>query len=189
MDTACSSGLVSLHYACQSLLTGECNAAIAGGVNIITSPDLYIGLGRGSFLSPTGGCKSFDASADGYCRGEGCGLLVLKRLADAIADRDPIIGTISASAVNQSGTTHSITFPHANTQANLYKKTCDIAGLHPHEISVVEAHGTGTQAGDPIEMQSIRTWYAQKRDANNPLFVGSVKANIGHAETVCTFLI
>ncbi|KAG2174713.1 hypothetical protein INT43_005771, partial [Umbelopsis isabellina] len=183
MDTACSSGLVSLHYACQSLLTGECNAAIAGGVNIITSPDLYLGLGRGSFLSPTGGCKSFDASADGYCRGEGCGLFVLKRLSDAIADRDPIIGTISASAVNQSGTTHSITFPHANTQAELYKKTCDIAGLHPHEVSVVEAHGTGTQAGDPIEMQSIRTWYAQKRSASNPLYVGSVKANIGHAET------
>ncbi|OKL64463.1 hypothetical protein UA08_00993 [Talaromyces atroroseus] len=180
-DTACSSSLVALHSACKALLTGECNGALAGGVNVITSPALYQNLGAASFLSPTGASKAFDAAADGYCRGEGCGLVVLKRLSDAIDDGDPILSVIPGSAINQSDNSVSITVPHSESQSSLYRKVLAQSGLKPSDISYVEAHGTGTPVGDPIECQSIRNVFG---DANRStkLHIGSVKANIGHLE-------
>ncbi|KAL0058113.1 hypothetical protein AAF712_015224 [Marasmius tenuissimus] len=184
VDTACSSSSVAIYQACRALSNGDCNAALAGGVNVITSPDLYLGLDRAHFLSPTGQCQAFDASADGYSRSEGCGMFVLKRLSDAVTENDNILGVIRAISVNQSGRASSITHPHAPTQANLFRSLLDDAGIRdPTRINVVEAHGTGTQAGDPNELQSIRGVLCQNRHASNPLHVTSIKANIGHVET------
>ncbi len=143
---------------------------------------MFLGLDRGHFLSPTGQCKAFDASADGYSRSEGCGIFVLKRLSDAVAENDQILGVIRGVEVNQSGNAYSITRPHAPTQENLFTQTLERSGLDASRISVVEAHGTGTQAGDPIELESIRGIFAKHRKANNPLHITSVKANIGHLE-------
>ncbi|KAF9263364.1 ketoacyl-synt-domain-containing protein [Marasmius fiardii PR-910] len=182
IDTACSSSIVSLYQACRALSNGDCNAAIAGGVNVISSPDMMIGLDRGHFLSPTGQCKAFDASADGYSRSEGCGLFVLKRLSDAIAENDNILGVIRGIEVNQSGNAHSITHPHAPTQVKLFERLLDNAGVDRTRINVIEAHGTGTQAGDPNELESIRRTFSVGRARSNPLHVTSVKANIGHLE-------
>ncbi|KAG7098798.1 Type I Iterative PKS [Marasmius oreades] len=182
IDTACSSSMVSLYQACRALSNNDCNAAIAGGVNIITSPDMMIGLDRGHFLSPTGQCKAFDASADGYSRSEGCGLFVLKRLSDAIAENDNILGVIRGIEVNQSGNAHSITHPHAPTQVKLFGKLLDKAGVDSHRVNVIEAHGTGTQAGDPNELESIRRTFCIGRPKSNPLHITSIKANIGHLE-------
>lgn len=178
----------------------DCNAALVGGVNVITSPDvivtsllsdnttlttskqMYIGLDRGHFLSPTGQCKAFDASADGYSRSEGCGIFVLKRLSDAIAENDNILGVVRGIEVNQSGLAHSITHPHAPTQATLFKRALEKSGVDANRVNVVEAHGTGTQAGDPNELESIRSIFAAQRTPDNPLHITSVKANIGHLE-------
>ncbi|KDQ50552.1 hypothetical protein JAAARDRAFT_583047 [Jaapia argillacea MUCL 33604] len=181
-DTACSSSMVAVYQACRALINGDCNAALAGGVNVITSPDMYLGLDRGHFLSPTGQCKAFDASADGYSRSEGCGLFVLKRLSDAIAENDNIMGIIRGIDVNQSGLAHSITHPHAPTQAKLFTRVLNKCGVDPTRINVVEAHGTGTQAGDPNELESIRSIFAVQRQQENPLHITSIKANIGHLE-------
>ncbi|PCH42158.1 ketoacyl-synt-domain-containing protein [Wolfiporia cocos MD-104 SS10] len=156
VDTACSSSVVAIYQACRALSNGDCNAAIAGGVNVITSPDMYMGLDRAHFLSPSGQCRPWDASANGYCRAEGCGMFVLKRLSDALAENDRILGVIRGVEVNQSGTADSITHPHRDTQVKLLRKVLRSAGVHPHEVSVVEAHGTGTQAGDPTEIESLR---------------------------------
>ncbi|KAK1222730.1 hypothetical protein PQX77_014401 [Marasmius sp. AFHP31] len=184
VDTACSSSSVAIYQACRALSNGDCNAALAGGVNVITSPDLYLGLDRAHFLSPTGQCQAFDASADGYSRSEGCGMFVLKRLSDAVTENDNILGVIRAISVNQSGRASSITHPHAPTQANLFRSLLNDAGVRdPTRINVVEAHGTGTQAGDPNELESIRGVLCQNRHVNNPLHVTSIKANIGHVET------
>ncbi|KAK0194332.1 hypothetical protein F5146DRAFT_1035319 [Armillaria mellea] len=182
VDTACSSSLIAVYQACRALMNRDCNAAVAGGVNVIGSPDMFLGLDRGHFLSPTGQCKAFDASADGYSRSEGCGLFVLKRLSDAVAENDQILGVIRGVEVNQSGNAYSITRPHAPTQENLFIQTLERSGLDASRISVVEAHGTGTQAGDPIELESIRGIFAKNRKTNNPLHITSVKANIGHLE-------
>ncbi|KAL0068785.1 polyketide beta-ketoacyl-synthase [Marasmius tenuissimus] len=182
VDTACSSSLVSIYQACRALSNRDCNAAIAGGVNIITSPDMMIGLDRAHFLSPTGQCKSFDSSADGYSRSEGCGLFVLKRLSDALAENDNILGVIRGIEVNQSGNAHSITHPHSPTQAKLLKRLLERAGVDKHRVNLVEAHGTGTQAGDPSELDSIRRTFSISRPKSNPLHITSVKANIGHLE-------
>nr|APH07629.1 PKS1 [Agaricomycetes sp.] len=182
IDTACSSSIVAMHQACRSLSNGDCSAALAGGVNIITSPDMFIGLDRGHFLSPTGQCRPFDASADGYCRGEGCGVFVLKRLDDAVAENDNILGIIRGIEVNQSGLSPSITHPHSPTQANLLGQLLRRSGVNPHSINAVEAHGTGTQAGDPAELASIRFILSRDRQPENPLHVMSLKANIGHLE-------
>ncbi|KAI0036587.1 polyketide synthase [Vararia minispora EC-137] len=182
LDTACSSSLVAIYQACRALTNHDCNAALAGGVNVITSPDMFLGLDRGHFLSPTGQCKAFDASADGYSRSEGCGLFVLKRLSDALAENDHVLGVIRGVEVNQSGLAHSITHPHAPTQASLFRQLLSRSGVEAHRVSVVEAHGTGTQAGDPNELESIRAVFATGRSAENPLHVTSVKANIGHLE-------
>ena len=143
---------------------------------------MYLGLDRAHFLSPTGQCKAFDASADGYCRSEGCGIFVLKRLSDALDERDNILGVIKGIEINQSGNADSITHPHAPTQTQLFKKLFDKADIDPLRVSVVEAHGTGTQAGDPQETKSIRSVLCENRDENNPLYLTSVKANIGHCE-------
>ncbi|KAG7451653.1 ketoacyl-synt-domain-containing protein, partial [Guyanagaster necrorhizus] len=182
IDTACSSSLVAVYQACRALMNHDCNAAVAGGVNVISSPDMFLGLDRGHFLSPTGQCKAFDASADGYSRSEGCGIFVLKRLSDAIAENDQILGVIRGVEVNQSGKAYSITRPHAPTQESLFSQALERSGLDASRISVVEAHGTGTQAGDPTELESIRAIFAKHRKANNPLHITSVKANIGHLE-------
>ncbi|KAI0646070.1 hypothetical protein C8Q79DRAFT_1110792 [Trametes meyenii] len=182
LDTACSSSLVAIHQACRALENGDCNAALAGGVNIITGPDMYLGLSRGHFLSDTGQCRPWDASADGYCRSEGCGLFVLKRLDDAIAENDTILGVIRGTEVNQSGKARSITHPHVPTQVALFEKLVSSSGVSPHDISVSECHGTGTQAGDPAELEAVRKVFATGRSEDNPLHITSIKGNIGHAE-------
>lgn len=143
---------------------------------------MYIGLDRAHFLSPTGQCKPWDASADGYSRAEGCGMFVLKRLSDAIAEKDNILGIIRGVETNQSAHAESITHPHVPTQTQLFKKLIASSGVHPSRINVLEAHGTGTQAGDPTELESIRSVFSVNRTSENPLHVTSVKANIGHAE-------
>lgn len=151
-----------------------------------TAPTLYAGLSRGGFLSPTGACKTFSDAADGYCRGEGVGVVVLKRLEDALADNDNIQAVISACAKNYSADATSITQPHAATQAKLYSQVLRQACLSPDDITYVEMHGTGTQAGDVCEMQSVTNVFGQGRTEKNPLIVGAVKANVGHGEAVST---
>ncbi|RAQ98771.1 polyketide synthase [Stemphylium lycopersici] len=165
----------------KALQSTDCSVAIAGGVNIITSPTLYQNLAAASFLSPTGASKAFDADANGYCRGEGAGMLVLKPLDRAIADRDRIIGTIIGSAVNQNSSCTPITVPHSNSQTNLYLQALASSGILPSDVTYVEAHGTGTPVGDPIECASIRAAFG---DANRTqeVVIGSVKDVIGHTE-------
>ncbi|KAL4246221.1 hypothetical protein ABKN59_009371 [Abortiporus biennis] len=182
VDTACSSSMVALHQACRALTNGDCNAALAGGVNVITSPDMYIGLDRAHFLSPTGQCKPWDACADGYSRAEGCGMFVLKRLSDAVNENDRILGVIRGIEVNQSGNADSITHPHVSTQIALFERVVEKAGVDANDVGVVEAHGTGTKAGDPSEVAAIRAVFAKKRTPDNPLHLTAIKANIGHSE-------
>jgi acyl transferase domain-containing protein len=143
---------------------------------------MFIGLDRGHFLSPTGQCKVFDASADGYSRGEGCGLFVLKRLSDARVENDHILGVIRGIEVNQSGNARSITQPHVPTQSKLFRQLLEKSGVSPETVNVVEAHGTGTQSGDVGELESIRRVFAAGHSAENPLHITSIKANIGHLE-------
>ncbi|KAJ5648800.1 uncharacterized protein N7484_002523 [Penicillium longicatenatum] len=184
VDTACSSSFAAIQVACTSLSNGECDTAIAGGVNILTNPDIFTGLSRGHFLSTTGQCKAFDEAADGYCRAEGVASLVLKRLPDAIADNDHVYGVILGSRTNHSAQATSITRPHHEAQAFLCQKILDSAGVHAHEVEYIEMHGTGTQAGDYHEMLSVTQVFAPL-DAPvrpKPLYVGTVKANFGHAE-------
>ncbi|KAJ7206375.1 putative polyketide synthase [Mycena pura] len=182
VDTACSSSNVAMYQGVRALMNRDCDAALVGGVNVVSSPDMFLGLDRGHFLSPTGQCKAFDASADGYSRAEGCGIFILKRLRDAEAENDNILGIVRGIEVNQSGLAHSITYPHAATQAALFRKVLQNSGIDPTRVNVVEAHGTGTQAGDPNEMESLRSVLAPNRAPNNPLHITSVKANIGHLE-------
>ena len=180
-DTACSSSAVAIHSACQALQLGECSSALAGGVNMMTSTAMYQNLGKAGFLSPTGPCKAFDGKADGYCRGEGAGLVVLKRLSTAIADGDPIAAIIAGSAVSQSENCTPITVPNSASQIDLYRKVTSIAGVDPMNVSFVEAHGTGTIIGDPVECESIRQVFGGCKRSDT-LYFGSVKANIGHTE-------
>ncbi|KIX08904.1 uncharacterized protein Z518_03561 [Rhinocladiella mackenziei CBS 650.93] len=183
VDTACSSSLAAINIACNSLWLGECDTALAGGLNILTNPDIFAGLSRGQFLSKTGNCKTFDDGADGYCRGDGAGSVVLKRLEDAEADNDPILAVILGTGTNHSADAVSITHPHAGAQEYLFKKTLTESGVDPHDISYVEMHGTGTQAGDAIEMESVLNSFAPEgRKRDHPLYLGSVKANVGHGE-------
>jgi acyl transferase domain-containing protein len=143
---------------------------------------MYLGLSRGHFLSPTGNCKPFDAAADGYCRAEGCVLFVLKRLSDAVAEGDRIHGVIRSAQINQSGNSSSITHPHSPTQTALLKRLLNQANVDPSSISVVEAHGTGTQAGDAREIETLKLVFGQHHSPKNPLLVSSIKGNIGHCE-------
>ncbi|KAH7142089.1 BcPKS16, polyketide synthase [Dactylonectria macrodidyma] len=185
IDTACSSSLVAINRACKAVQAGECRMALTGGINIITGTTNYFDLAKAGFLSPTGQCKPFDASADGYCRSDGAGLVVVKKLQHALADGDAIMGVIPAIATNQGGLSSSITVPESAAQKALYQKVLQQAGLQPENISYVEAHGTGTQAGDPLEIESIRSVFG-KRSLNSgqyALSIGSVKGNLGHCET------
>ncbi|KAL9620218.1 MAG: hypothetical protein Q9160_005227 [Pyrenula sp. 1 TL-2023] len=182
LDTACSGSLLAIYQACRALQIGDCNAAIAGGVNVITSPDMYLGLSRAHFLSSTGQCKPFDGAADGYCRAEGCGIFVLKRLSDAVAEGDRIHGVIRGIEINQCGEADSITHPHPATQSTLFRQLLQKSNLKPADVDIVEAHGTGTQAGDYAEVNSLRAVFADGRKPKDPLIVSSIKGNIGHAE-------
>ncbi|KAI1446584.1 putative polyketide synthase [Annulohypoxylon stygium] len=182
LDTACSSSMVALHQAVRALTAGDCKAALVGGVNVITSPDMYLGLDRAHFLSPTGQCKAFDASADGYCRSEGCGIFIVKKMRDALAEGDRIHAIIKGIELNQSGNAHSITHPHSPTQEDLFRRLLEKTKIHPHQLTAVETHGTGTQAGDPNELESLRGALCRGRSPRNPVHFTSIKANIGHAE-------
>jgi 3-oxoacyl-(acyl-carrier-protein) synthase len=165
-DTACSSSLVAIYSACQAITAGDCSMALAGGVNIFTNPIFFQNLMAASFLSTTGPTKAFDSSADGYCRGEGIGLVALKKLSKAVFDGDNILGVISAIAVNQ-GTENPITVPHSAAQVSLYRKVVSLARVDPlSSITYVEAHGTGTQVGDPIEAESIRQVFGSRTRPN-----------------------
>jgi amino acid adenylation domain-containing protein/thioester reductase-like protein len=183
VDTACSSSLVATHLACTSLRSGESDLALAGGVNLILTPHLTISFSQGRAMASDGRCKSFDARADGYVRSEGAGMVVLKRLSDAQRDGDPILAVIRGSAINQDGRTNGLTAPNGRAQVDVIRRALNRAGAGPEEIGYVEAHGTGTPLGDPIEMHALRDALAAGRAPDRPLFVGSVKTNIGHAES------
>ncbi|WPH03598.1 Hypothetical protein R9X50_00648000 [Acrodontium crateriforme] len=185
VDTACSSGLAAVNLACSALWAGEVDTAIAGGLNIITDPDNYCGLGNAHFLSPTGACKVWDKSADGYCRADGIGSVVIKRLEDAEADNDNILAVVLGAATNHSAEAISITHPHAKSQEQNYGQVLHQAGVNPLDVSYIELHGTGTQAGDAVESESVFNVFAPlspRRSANQTLHLGAVKSNIGHGE-------
>ncbi|MFZ6734086.1 aminotransferase class III-fold pyridoxal phosphate-dependent enzyme [Undibacterium sp. Ji42W] len=181
IDTACSSSLVAVHQACRSLQAGDADMALAGGVSLMLRPDSSVALGKGSMLAPDGLCKTFDASANGYGRGEGAGLVLLKRLSNALTDGDRIHAVIRGSATNHDGVSNGITAPNGLAQENLIQAAMADAGMSPSAIQYVEAHGTGTLLGDPTETRALgRTLGQQPRQM--PLLIGSVKTNIGHLE-------
>ena len=181
VDTACSSSLVAIDQACQSLRNGTSNLALAGGVNLILAPDTSIDFSKSGMLAPDGHCKTFDAGADGYVRGEGCGIIVLKRYSEAIRDGNRILAVIKSSAINQDGASSGLTVPNGEAQEALINTVLAKAKLKGSDIDYVEAHGTGTSLGDPIEVRAIGSTYGV-RDAAHPLRLGSVKTNIGHLE-------
>ncbi|MET0647635.1 MAG: beta-ketoacyl synthase N-terminal-like domain-containing protein [Pyrinomonadaceae bacterium] len=182
VDTACSSSLVAVHQACRSLLAGECDLALAGGANLILTPQLNTAFSNAGMLSPAGRCKTFDADADGYVRGEGVGVVVLKRLEDAERDGDNVLALIRGSAVNQDGRSNGLTAPNGPAQQAAVRRALAVAGAHAHEVAYVEAHGTGTPLGDPIEMNSLAAVLGEGRREGETCWVGSVKTNIGHLE-------
>jgi acyl transferase domain-containing protein/SAM-dependent methyltransferase len=182
VDTACSSSLVAVHLACQSLRAGDCRMALAGGVNAILWVDNTVSLSKAHMLAPDGRCKTFDASADGFVRAEGCGIVVLKRLSDAQADGDRIVSVILGSACNQDGRSSGLTAPNGPSQEAVIRQALHRARLDPADIGYVEAHGTGTSLGDPIEVQALGNVLCKDRRAGDSLIIGSVKTNIGHLE-------
>lgn len=182
IDTACSSSAVAAHLACQSLRSGESDIALAGGVNLILDPMSFAPPCRAKMLAVDGRCKSFDQSADGYVRAEGCGLLVLKRWSDAVRDGNKVIALIRGSAVNQDGRSSSLTAPNPASQQRVIRDALANAGLNSADVDYVEAHGTGTQLGDPIELRALAEVFSERRATEDPLWVGSVKSQIGHAE-------
>ncbi|MGC3998937.1 MAG: polyketide synthase [Anaeromyxobacter sp.] len=165
VDTACSSSLVALHLACRSLRAGESRLALAAGVNVMCSPDTMIALSRAHMLAPDGRCKTFDAAADGFARGEGCGVLVLKRLSDARADGDRVLAVIRGTAVNQDGRSGGLTVPSGPAQEAVIRAALADAGVAPAEVEYVEAHGTGTSLGDPIEVRALAAALGRERPA------------------------
>ena len=184
VDTACSSGMVALHSAVQSLRNHEADAALAGAVNLILSPDVTVAFSKARMLSSDGCCRPFDEDANGYVRGEGCGLVMLKRLTDAVRDGDNVLAVVRGAAVNQDGRTSGITAPNSQAQQECIRAALAQAGLTTEQINYVEAHGTGTPLGDPIEFQSLTQLFRKQSEAEPPVYVSSVKANIGHTETV-----
>ncbi|MEM9488775.1 MAG: beta-ketoacyl synthase N-terminal-like domain-containing protein, partial [Myxococcota bacterium] len=182
IDTACSSSLVAVHQACSSLRAGESTLAVAGGVNLLLAPDLSLVFAKAGMLAPDGMVKTFDTRADGYVRGEGCGLVVLKRHADAVADGDRVLALIRGSAVNQDGRSNGLTAPNGLSQRAVIRAALARAGVAPGEVAHVEAHGTGTSLGDAIELTALRAVYCEPVARQTPLVVGSVKTNIGHLE-------
>ncbi|KAM5453561.1 Type I Iterative PKS [Microsporum audouinii] len=186
-DTACSSSLAAIQAACTALWAGDVDTVVAGGLNVLTNSDAFAGLCNGHFLTKTpNACKTWDCTADGYCRADGIGSVVMKRLDDALADNDNILGVIPAAATNHSANAVSITHPHAGHQSDLYRQVMARAGIDPLDVSYVEFHGTGTQAGDAEEMASITNVFApikgKRRPSKQPLHIGTVKSNVGHGE-------
>ena len=182
IDTACSSSLVAVHLACQALLGGDCRMALAGGVNVITTPDNGIVFSKSRMLAADGRCKTFDADADGFGRGEGCGIVVLKRLSDAVADNDRILAIIPGTALNQDGPSSGLTAPNGPAQEAVVRAALTRGGIDPRDVDYVEAHGTGTSLGDPIEVQALGAVFGPRGEGER-LAVGSVKTNIGHLES------
>lgn len=182
VDTACSSSLAAVHQACQSLRNGECDMALVGGVNLILDPSGHILTSRGRMISFDGRCKTFDAAADGYGRSEGCGMIVVKRLSDALADGDSVLAVILGSALNQDGRSNGLTAPNGKAQEAVIRAALQDAQLKPGDIGYVETHGTGTSLGDPIEVRALGEVFADNHTHEKPLMIGAVKTNIGHLE-------
>jgi len=182
VDTACSSSLVTLHLACESLRRKECDLALSGGVNLILEPGLSVNFSKARMMAPDGRCKTFDSAADGYVRGEGCGMLVLKRLSDALAAGDQVLAVVRGSALNQDGPSGGLTVPSGPSQEQVVRQALVNAGITPDAVSYVEAHGTGTALGDPIELGALDAVFSASHSAANPLYLGSVKTNVGHLE-------
>ena len=182
VDTACSSSLVAVHLACQSLRTGQSELAIAAGVNLVLSPAVTSSFDAAEAMSPSGACHAFDAAADGFVRGEGCGVAVLKRLSDALRDGDRVLAVVRGSAVNQDGRSNGLMAPNPAAQAAVLRAACADAGVAPSQVDYVEAHGTGTLLGDPIEARALGAVYGRGRQPNAPLLAGAVKTNLGHLE-------
>jgi len=180
VDTACSSTLVSTHLACQSLRLGECNLALAGGVNLMLAPEIMVNLCKAHMLSPTGRCHTFDASADGYVRGEGAGIIVLKPLSNAVDDKDMVYATIRGSAINHDGASSGLTVPNGPSQQTVIRNALASAQVQPEDVGYIEAHGTGTSLGDPIEINSLNSVFKGRKQ---PLHIGTVKTNVGHLES------
>ncbi|NEQ51900.1 MAG: SDR family NAD(P)-dependent oxidoreductase, partial [Leptolyngbya sp. SIO3F4] len=182
VETACSSSLVACHLACQSLRNQESNLALVGGINLMLTPEMSILEAQAQMNSPDGRCKTFDEGADGYGRGEGCGIVVLKRLSDAQADGDRILGSIRGSAINHDGSSSGLTVPNGLAQKTLIEQALTNANVQAAQVDYVECHGTGTALGDPIEVDALVKAYGQHRALNHPIMLGSVKTNIGHTE-------
>ena len=182
VDTACSSSLVAVHLACQSLRGRECDLALAGGVNLILSPELTIAFSQAGMMAADGRCKTFDAAADGYVRSEGCGIIVLQRLSDALASGAPILAVIRGSAVNHDGLSNGLTAPSGSAQQDVIQQALRQARLTPEQIGYVEAHGTGTPLGDPIELSALKAVLSTGRAPGQRCLIGSAKSNIGHLE-------
>ncbi|MEB3024187.1 type I polyketide synthase [[Mycobacterium] crassicus] len=182
VDTACSSSLVALHLACRSLRTGEAETAIAGGVNLLMSPAVFRGFDQSGALSTTGACHAFDAAADGFVRGEGCGVVVLKRLSDARRDGDRVLAVVRGSAINQDGHSNGLLAPNPAAQMAVLRSAYADAGIPAQEVDYVETHGTGTLLGDPIEARALGTVLGRGRPAGSPLLLGAAKSNLGHLE-------
>jgi acyl transferase domain-containing protein len=180
VDTACSSSLVAIHLACQSLRAGDCDLALGGGVNVLVSPLPTIAFSQFGMMAPDGRCRTFDARANGFVRGEGCGMVVLKRLSDALADGDDVLAVIRGSAINQDGRSTGLTAPNVLSQRDLLRRALEQSGVEPRQVSYVEAHGTATALGDPIEVEALSEVYGAHPDGKWHL--GSVKTNFGHLE-------
>ena len=182
VDTACSSTLTALHLACTAMQAGEADMQVVAGINLMESPTTHIGFSKLQAISVDGHSKAFDASANGYGRGEGGGVIILKRLSDAIKDHNEILGVIRGTGINQDGKSNGLTAPNGEAQEKLIRKTLMNANMNPLDVDYIEMHGTGTKLGDPIEVDAVGATYGKGRSNDNLLKIGSVKSNIGHLE-------
>jgi 6-methylsalicylic acid synthase len=182
LDAACAASLVAVHQACQMMRAGETSLALAGGVSALIGPGLTRVLDEAGATAPDGRCKTFDAAADGYGRGEGAGVVVLKRLADAVRDGDRVLAVVRGGAVAQDGRTVGIMSPNGDAQADMFRRACESAAVSPASVGFIEAHGTGTPTGDPTEVRALSSVYGAGRSADAPCRIGSVKPNTGHLE-------